>query len=165
MPKKATKSEKLGRDEVISDKNLSERYDSLKQFLENNWGRIGLKLQRVRKPSDVSSTFKLIPQVEWCSPFRDYRATCLLDDGSGPVGIRELRVLQRITEDAAEVEDKLWSEYHAASQQAQTARTNLNTLIGEFRANAGLFPFFYVVFVIAKELRVQELNNKFAAVE
>jgi hypothetical protein len=119
----------------------------------------------VRKPCDVSSIFKLVPGLEWCSPFRDYKATCLFDDGCGPVGIGELRMTQRMHDEAVEAESRLWSKFHTASQLAQNARTNLNLLISEFGTNVTLFPFFYVVFVGAKEFRVQELNNKFASVE
>src|SRR6266852_4504903 len=100
MPEKSKTAKKLGRDTVVKDKDLSNRYNALKLFLEQNWGRIGLRLQRVRKPSDVQSAFKLVPGLESWSPFRENKATCLFDDATGPVGIPELRVTQRMHDEA-----------------------------------------------------------------
>jgi hypothetical protein len=69
MPKKAKNPKKLGRDELIDSDKLLDRYEDLKQFFEHNWGRIGLELQRVRKPDEVKSIMKLVPGVEWVHLF------------------------------------------------------------------------------------------------
>jgi hypothetical protein len=165
MPENSKTSKKLGRDTVVNNKDLSHRHDAIKLFLEHNWGRIGLRLQRVRKPSDVRSTFKLVPGLQWCSPFRENKLTCLFDDGTEPVGIPELRTTQRLHDEAVESELRLWSEFHTASQQAQTAKTNLNLLLSEFGPSVSTLPFFYVVFVVGKDFRVQELNDAFVTAQ
>ena len=68
MPKKAKHSKKLGRPEELSSEELLDRFKALKRFLEDNWGRIGLKLQLVRQPDKVKTILKLVPGVEWCTP-------------------------------------------------------------------------------------------------
>ncbi len=72
MRKKTKKVNRGGRTEEISAEKLLERFRALKRVLEDNWGRIGLKLQRVRNPNDVKEIFTLLPGVEWYPPFWDY---------------------------------------------------------------------------------------------
>jgi hypothetical protein len=55
MSENTKAAKKLGRDEEIKPAELLRRYAALKRFLEDNWGRIGLDLPRVRKPDDVKS--------------------------------------------------------------------------------------------------------------
>jgi len=139
---------------------LLDRYKALKQFVEINWGRIGLELQRVRQPDEVRATLKLVPGVEWCSPFRDQAAAaCLLEDGSTKVGRRELRLTRQQHKDAVATERRLFSEYPSTRQKAEEATTALKALISQFGTGISLFPFFRVVALVAKELGVEELTN------
>jgi len=159
VPKKAKKSKKLGSPEVVSNKKLLDRLKALKQFLEDNWGRIGLELQRVGQPGDVRTTLRLVQGVEWWTPFRDHPAACLLHDGNNAVGWRDLRLTRQSYEDAVATESRLWSEYHTAQQRAVEASTALKVVISEFGAAIGFFRFFLVVALLAKTLGVEELTN------
>ncbi len=159
MPKKVKNSKKPGRREVIGSRELLDRYRVLKQFLENNWGRIGRELQRVRQPEDVRSILKLVPGVEWCSPFRDYAARCLLADGTTEVGWRELSLTRQQQKEAIATERHLFSEYHGVRQRAEEATTALKAFVSQFGTAISLFPFFLVVALVAKELGVEELTN------
>lgn len=58
--------------------------------MENNWGRIGLKLQGVRKPEDVRDTLTLVPGVQFHRSFNDHRARCVLAPGDRTVTFGEL---------------------------------------------------------------------------
>jgi hypothetical protein len=159
MPKKGKNSKKLGRPEIIGAEELLQRYKALKQFLESNWGRIGLELQRVRQPEDVRAILKLVPGVEWYSPFRDDAARCLLADGTTKVGWRELGLTRQQQEEAVATERRLFSEYHSVRQKAEEATTALKALISQFGTGISLFPFFLVIALVAKELGVEELTN------
>ncbi len=160
MPEK-TKRQKLGRDELISTKKLVDRYNALKQFFENSWGRIGLELQRVRKPDDVQVVLRLIPGVEWCQPFREEKPLgCLLKDGSTEVGWREVRLTRQQYKNAMESEHLLSSEHHPARQKAEDATTALNVLISQFVSAPPSFKSFFAVAVAAEELGVLELRSK-----
>jgi hypothetical protein len=161
MGKKVQPSnKKLGRPEEISDRELLDRFKALKQFLEQNWGRIGFKLQKARRPDDVKTALRIVPYVEQFSAFRDRRAARLLEDGNTEVGLPELRVTQEKYADAKATHDRLWSEYHKTKQSADGATTTLKVFISQFEAAIGLFPFFFVAAQFAKMLGVAELTNK-----
>src|SRR3989442_15984648 len=100
MLKKTKNSKKLGRHQIISPEELFDRYKALKRFLEDNWGRIGLDLPRVRQPEDVRMALKLVPGVEWCRPFREQPAVCLLEYGTTKVGRRALSLTRQQHKDA-----------------------------------------------------------------
>ncbi|MGB9072140.1 MAG: hypothetical protein WCC22_05675 [Terriglobales bacterium] len=156
--KKSTK--KLGRPEVIRPEDLLDRYRALKQFLEHDWGRIGLELQRVRQPDDVWTALKLVPGVEWCTPFRDQPAACLLEDGEIEVEKPELDLLRQQHQDADDTERRLYSEYHSAYEKAAAATTALKAAISQFGAGLNVPRFFWVIFLTARELRVGQLTNE-----
>ena len=164
MQKRAKKSEKakkkLGRPESIKPEDLLDRYKAVKQFLEHDWGRIGLDLQRVRQPEDVRTALKLVPGVEWNRPFRDQPAACLLEDGNTRVEKRELDLLRQQHKDADDTERQLWSDYHSAYQKAEAATTTLKAAISQFGAGPLLPRFFWVIFLTARELRVEKLTNE-----
>jgi hypothetical protein len=161
MPKKTKDSKKkLGRPEELRPGVLLDRFKALKRFLEDNWGRIGLELQRVRQPDNIRAILKLVPGVEWCTPFRDEAPLgCLLKDGTTKVGWRELRLTRQQYEGAHATESRLWSEYHSARQKAEEATVALKVVISQFEAGIGLFPFFLVVAAFAKELGVRDLTE------
>jgi hypothetical protein len=154
MPKKTKHSKKLGRPEELSSEELLDRFKALKRFLEDNWGRIGLKLQRVRQPDKVKTILNLVPGVEWCTPFRDHAAACLLKDGTTKVRRRELE-----HKDTDKEESRLFSEYQSAWRRAEEATTALKAVISQFGGAIDFFPFFRIAFVVAKELGVEELTS------
>ena len=160
MPKKTKSAKKVGRTEEISTKDLLNRFRALKCFLEDNWGRIGLRLQRVHHPEDVRAIFKLVPSVQWCPPFRDYSAKCLIEEGSTEIGIRELRQTQEKHEEAVANESRCWSEFHPAQQRALEAKTAFDAFLGEYQSAKCLIHFLRHLFAIAKELEVKVLVDR-----
>ena len=159
--KKSKKSEKkLGRPEVIKTEDMPRRFNDFKHFMENNWGRIGLELQRVRKPAEVRTILKLVPGVESWRAFQDRSAACLLEDDEIEVGKRELDLLRQQHEDANNTERRLYSEYHSAYEKAAAATTALKATISQFGAAPLLSRFFWVIFLTARELRVEKLTNE-----
>ena len=165
MRKKTKKVNRGGRTEEISAEKLLERFRALKRVLEDNWGRIGLKLQRVRNPNDVKEIFTLLPGVEWYPPFRDYSAKCFLEEESCEVSLRELRQTQKRHEEAINQESKCRSEYYRAQQEAYAAKTALNSFIGDYKSAKCLIHFLRRVFEIAKELEVKSLAAEAAVAE
>jgi len=161
------KDKKLGRSKELRIESLPKRYRDLKWFLENNWGRVGLGLQRVREPEDVRTILNLVPGIEWLPPFRGH-AICLLANEATKVSSNELRETRRRYREAEAKGQQLWSEYHLKNQSAQQAMTALKSAISQFQDGLGIFPFFLAISVIARELRVEELttlsNNLEAAV-
>jgi hypothetical protein len=164
MQKKARKSEKakekLGRPESIKPEDLTRRFNDFKHFMENNWGRIGLELQRVRKPAEVRTILKLVPGVESWRAFQDRPATCLLEDDEIEVEKRELDLLRQQHKEADDTERHLWSEYHSAYQKAEAATTALKAAISQFGAAPLLPRCFWVIFLTARELRVEKLTHE-----
>lgn len=165
MPRSRKSTKKLGRTETIKSGDLLDRYVAQKRFLEHNWGRLFLRIRAARKPSDVSVAFKTVPSVEWCPPFRDYKAKCLLDEAKSPVSLSEVRLTQCLCQDAREAESRLWTSFHSASDLANSAKKNLDLLIAEFGAYAFHFRFFYILFVGAKEFKVREFADAFVAAQ
>src|SRR5260370_9199190 len=149
MPKKPQTGKKRGRDQVIKDDDgLLRRYGALTLCLEHNWGGIGLKVERVRKPADVSSALKLVPGIEWCAPFRDHKASCLANAGSGPLRFQELRIPQQMHDDAIKAQHDQWSSFHSFAQTFEKAKTSLRIAVSELGSLASFFPIFYFVFAI-----------------
>lgn len=152
--------EKLGRHESIKPEDLTLRFNDFKHFIENNWGRIGFELQRVRKPAEVRTILKLVPGVESWRAFQDRPATCLLEDEEIKVEKRELDLLRQQHEDADNRERRLYSEYHSAYEKAAAATTALKSTISQFGAGRILFRFFWVIFLTARELKVEKRTNE-----
>lgn len=144
---------------MLQDEELFRRYGAVKHFLEFNWGRIGLRLQRVRKPADVSSAINLVPRFESFLLFREHNGRCFSDQGSGPVRFPEVRKTRRMHTEAKDATHDRWSEFHRASQKYQSARNSLNVAVEEFASLAPFFPIFNTLFAIA--VRVENLKREF----
>jgi hypothetical protein len=161
MPKKAKNPKKLGREEVIDSDKLLDRHQDLKQFFEHNWGRIGLELQRVRKPDEVEAILRLVPSVEWCPPFREEaHLGCLLKKGGTKVEWRELRQTREQHSKAVDNEHCLRLQYYETRQQAEEAITALKAACNQFALVLSFLPFFATLFLLSKRLGVQELSDK-----
>lgn len=153
-------AKKLGRTIVVKAEDLHERYKDLRQFLEHNWGRIGLKLQQARRPNDIKIILKLVPGVASYRAFRDQPAGCLLDDGSVEVEKRELDQLRQQHKDATADHDRLWSEYHSAVQKADAATNAVKAAISQYEHAFSVSPSFPVVDHLAEELEVEKLTSE-----
>jgi hypothetical protein len=166
MANKAKVAKKPGKDEVVSAETLLKRYTPLKRFFEHNWGRIGLELQRLREPNDVRATLKLVPGIEWCTPFREEAPLgCLLKDGSAKVGWRDLALTRQQYEDADGTEHRLSLEYYAARQKEDEVTPALNILISQAVMTIRYFQFFLVAFIAADKLKVRELKANASRLE
>lgn len=163
MPKKRDRGKKLGRDQVIDNDELLKRYAAQKQFVEYNWGRIGLQLQRVRKASDVGAAFRLVPRLEFTLPFREHKASCLVNHCSQPVSIRNLRSTQQLHDQSARALTAQWSDFHNSSQEFESGKANLKISFSEIGALACFFPIFYLL--VARDVQVQNLQEKFVDVQ
>ena len=162
MARKASNSKKRGPHEAIKPRDLLDRYVAHKQFFENEWGRIGLDLQRVRGPEGVRKVLMSVPNIEWRSPFRDHRAACLIAEQSERVEPNELRQTRRQHKEAENAESRLWSEHHVSYQEARTACAALKSFTDYFESAITLFPFFCIAVGVAEELRVGDLTDKYA---
>ncbi len=162
MPKKTkTPKKRLGRPETVKPEELLNRYHDLKEFLEQNWGRIGWELRRIRKPEDVRTVLKLVPRVESRRPFTQEPAVCLLEDGEIEIEKRDLDLMRQQYKDAAADEDRLrWSEHHVALQKAQEAATALKSVIFEFGLLLRFYQFMFVILILEKELKVEKTKNE-----
>ncbi len=159
MSKEAKHSKKLGRPEEVTAEELLGRFKALERFLEDNWGRIGQKLQRVRKPDDVRAILTQIRGVESFPPFRDHPAVCLIQDGTVAVGWRELRLTRRQYDATVATEGRLWSEHNSTKQRADEASVALKAVLSQFELALGLFPFFFIAALVAKEWSLEQLNS------
>ena len=56
---------KLGRPEELKIGDLPKRFQHMKSFLENYWGRVGLGLRKARQAEDVRSILTFVQGVEW----------------------------------------------------------------------------------------------------
>jgi len=122
MKKRPQNSKKLGRHEEIAEDELVRRYAAMKQVLEDNWGLLGLRLPRVRKPEDVRSILDLIHGVEWCSAFRDFPTGCLLRQGDTKVGWRQVRDTREKLKKAKRVRSELSGETQTAYEKLQPVK-------------------------------------------
>src|ERR1700674_3545276 len=121
MSKDRETAKKLGRDEKIDPGELLRRYAALKRFLEDNWGRIGLDLPRVRRPEGVKTILNRVRDAKWCPAFRDFPMGCLLLDGSVKVSWRKVRETREKYEEAQLAEGRLSLESHKMNEAAQNA--------------------------------------------
>jgi hypothetical protein len=151
-------AKRLGRPESVQSQKLRERYAALKLFLESNWGRIGLELQRVRKASDVRTALRIVPGVEWCLPFREYPTRCLLAEGKSDTRSHEIRATRGRLKEAIAEERHILEEFGKVSQRASEVTAAVYAAITSFGDALGYFRFFEIVFLIAKELRFEEFN-------
>lgn len=161
--RKKQASKRLGRDEVISDADLLKRYGALRQFLEWNWGRIGLKLQRIRKPGEVSAAIKVVPGIEWLPAFRDHKAWCFANSGSDPVRFQQVRNVNRKYDEAKRVKENLWSDFHSSAGKLHEGETSLKIAFSEIGNLGTLFPIFYYLFAIGA--CVEEMRREFETVK
>ena len=146
---------------MVKPEILLGRYLDLKEFLEQNWGRIGWELRRIRKPEDVRKVLRLVPRVEFRRPFNQEPSDCLLEDGEIEIEKRELDVMRRQYRDVAADEDRLrWTEYHVAFQKAEEATTALKSIISEFGLLLRFYQFIVVALMFAKKLEVDKLRNE-----
>jgi hypothetical protein len=159
MKKTTPKRKKLGRPEELEIEDLPGRFRDMKRFLEHNWGRIGLGLQRARTPDEVIATLRLVPDIEQLGPFRGH-ARCLIADKAIEVSDNELRATRRRYKDSGRREDQVWSEYHEANKTAREVTDALRAAISQFEQALGYFHFFSVLFLVAQELHVKELTEK-----
>ena len=162
MPKATKRGKKLGRPQGTGTEDLLARYKALKRFLEDNDGRIGLRLRRVRRPDDVRAILRVIPGVEWFPPFRDHPARCFLEEGSGNIALRQLRKTQRKHEEAIAEESRCFSELQSIDTKVYEARAALNSLICRYPEATCLVHFLRAVFAISKALKVKELADSAA---
>jgi hypothetical protein len=143
---------------VLEDHELFRRYGALKYFLEFNWGRIGLKLQHVRKPNDVRSAITRVPRVETLPAFRDQDAICFVNEGHGPVHFSVLRATRRRQKEAADAVANRSSELHTSSQKFASAQTSLRNALSEFATLACSLRIFTYLF--AMDFGVQQLRRE-----
>jgi hypothetical protein len=160
MPKSKKTSTKRGREEEITPEELLRRYAAMKRFLEDDWGRLGLKLLTVRKPDDVKSILNLVPNAQWCPAFRDFPTGCLLRDGNVKVGWRQLRVTRDKWEEARLVESQFSRESQTAHQSLQQIKNAFESVrkgreeteLPKHERNQ--------LQMIAKQLRINEMTSR-----
>ena len=155
---------KLGRQENPRDDELLRRYQGLKVFFEDCWGRIGLPLQKARNSQAVRDAFKIIPQIEYCLPFRGH-AICLIAGDPIETTAKETAGTRRQYEAAKTKEDAAWFQYQNMLPSASQAVTALNTVMQDFRYAIHTLPFFFVASAASKELGVEELTSKYKLLE
>jgi hypothetical protein len=160
MAENDTSSKKLGRDEVLDAEELLDRLKGLKLFLEDNWGRVGDHLKRARKPGDIRSALKRVPNVEWCIPFRDHSATSLLGPARAEVNWRRVRRTRDRYKEAAEIVDRLWPEYHDVHRKADDADTAMKAYMAQFSSAKRSKRQLSAIRNVERELGVKELTDK-----
>ena len=160
MPKNKGTSKKLGRDEEIDPEELVRRYAAMKRFLEDNWGRLGLKLPRVSKPATVKSVLNRVRDAKWCPAFRDFPTGCLLEDGSARVSWREVRQTREKYKAAERTEGLVSLESHNVNQAAQNARTAFDAAAAEYKQTPDTKRSQSRLKQIAKQLQVEELGKQ-----
>jgi hypothetical protein len=144
---------------VLEDEELFKQYGALKYFLEFNWGRVGLKLQHVKKPQDVSSAIQLVPRFEQLPAFRDYNALCFSNDATGPVRFSAVRKTKQMHEEANEAVSSRWTELHTSGQKFDSARNRLRIAVPELSGLASSLPVFISLFAMV--FVVQQLQHQF----
>jgi hypothetical protein len=160
MPKRTKSLKKLGRDQEVAEHDLVRRYAAMKRFLEDNWGYLGLRLPRVRKPDDVMSILNRVSDAEWCPAFRDFPTGCLLRKGEAEVGWRQVRDTRSKLGDAKREESAL-------SPKSQTAHQAFEKVKSAFEAaHKGKVEHQLSeqerdqLRKIAKQLRIEELSRQ-----
>ncbi|HEY6251903.1 MAG TPA: hypothetical protein VI685_18240 [Candidatus Angelobacter sp.] len=129
----------------------------MKLFLENYWGRVGLGLRKARKPDDVTSVLKLVQGIECMPSFRGH-AACLIAPNAIETTSNEMRATRRMIKAVESSEQKCRAAYHEATPKAQQAAAAFQQVISQFGEALDCFEFFFVVCLIARVLRVEELN-------
>jgi hypothetical protein len=160
MPKSKKTSRKRGREEEITPEELLRRYAAMKRFLEDDWGRLGLKLPAARKPDDVRSVLNLVPDAQWRPAFRDFPTGCLLRDGNVKVAWRQVRATRDKWEEARDVESQLSRESQTAHQSLQQIKTAFESVrkgreeteLPQHERNQ--------LQTIAKQLRIDEMTSR-----
>ena len=132
MAENNTSSKKRGRRELLDAENILDRFKGLKVFLEDNWGRVGNALIRARKPGDIRSALKRVPNVESCIPFRDQAAACLLGPSCAEVNWRRVRQTRQRYEEAVKAVDRLWPEYQDLHRKADDAERAVQAFTSQF---------------------------------
>lgn len=156
------KPKKRGRREEIEPKELFSRYVAHKQFFESEWGRIGLALSKVRGPEGIRRVLMRVPNIQWCPPFRDYRASCLIEETRVRVNLTDLRETRRRLKQVENNERDLWLELQIAHEEASKPTEALSAFIDSHRGLIMLSPFFELTFALANQLRVRGLTEKYA---
>lgn len=134
MSKRTKNAKKPGMEVLLDSNELLDRYKVLKRFFENNWGRIGLELQRVRKPENVTPILKLVPGIEWLQSFREHDPLgCLLKyeniiGGHTKIKSWEIALTRKQLKEADAAKYKVSSEYYPAQKRADEVVTALNAL-------------------------------------
>ncbi len=149
---------KLGRPEELEIEDLPKRFRNLKSFLGNYWGRVGLGLKKARRPEDVISVLSLVQGIEQMPPFKGH-ASCLIYPTAIEVGPKELRATRRKHKAVEKWEDHCWRAYHEATPRAEQAKTAFQQEMSQFSGLLDRFEFFFVVYVIAQVLSVEELTT------
>jgi hypothetical protein len=156
---KTRKPGKLGRQEELELDDLPERFRKTRRFLEHNWGRIGLGLQRARTHDDVRATLLTVPQVDQLEPFCGH-ARCLISNEASEVSDKEVRATRRNYQKCERRENQVWSEHHEANKNAREVSEALRAAISQFEHALRYFDFFGVIFLLAQELHVKDLTEK-----
>jgi hypothetical protein len=153
-------SKKTGRPRDIKIEDLPERYHKIKSFLEHHWGVFSLDLKQLHDPNEVRPIFERIQGVEWMGPFReDVHARCLISEKGLAATSKEIRATRRKLKSAKSEENDLWFEYNNTHPRAREASDALKQAISTFQYALDLFPFFLVIAIVAKQLRVEELTQ------
>jgi hypothetical protein len=157
MTKRKKDGKKVGRPQELGIQDLAKRFGDMKAFLENYWGRVGLGLRAARDPEDVRAVLNLVPHIESCIPFRGH-AICLIERAATAVSGNELRETRRNFKEADKKAERLWSEYCRASEDAQQATAAVRGAFDGFQMAFTVSPlFFFVIYLLAQTLRVEEL--------
>ena len=160
MAQNNTNRKRVRRDELLDAEKMLVRFKGLKGFLEDNWGRIGSPLLQARTPEDIRLALKRVPNVEWCIPFRDHSATCLLGPGRADVNWRQVRRTRHRYYEALKIADRLWPEYHDAHRKADDANTALKAYASQFSGNKHSKWQVSAIRNVGRQLGVQELTDK-----
>ena len=145
MSKPANATKKLGRPLALKSGELVKRYEGLKSFLEHNWGRIGLDLQKVRDPERVRTILKMVPGVEWCIPFRENSPlACLLNDTNTEANSHTVSLARQQFEETMKLESRLSTESYAARQRADEINNALKITIAPLGDTIRFPPFFCI---------------------
>ena len=152
-----TKNNKLGRPQELDIQDLSQRFQDMKQFLENYWGRLGLGLRAARDPEDVRAVLNLVPRIESCIPFRGH-AICLIETSAAAVAGNELRETRRNLREADKEAERLWSRYSKADEDAQRVIVAVKSAFVDFQMAFTISPaYFFIIYALAETLKLEEL--------
>jgi hypothetical protein len=129
MPKDQKTRKKFGREQEVEPEELVRRYAALKRFLDDNWGRIGLELPRVRRPEHVKSVLDRVQDAQWCPAFRDFPTGCLLREGSKKVSWREVRETREKYKEAKRAQGLLSLGSHDVTRRRKAFELHMKLLL------------------------------------